>query len=417
MPRKTTPLSDTEIRQAKPRNSEYTLWDGDGLGLRVKPNGSKLWIFNYYRPFTKKRTNIGLGIYAKSREGIALGEARKIRDKYRDLVGRNIDPKEYRSEQESRGRAVHENTLEVVYRKWIKTKDSAWSKSYRKRLTQALELHILPAMGNMPISKISAPDAIRIITPIADRQALETVRKLCHWINEIMVFAINSGLIDINKLSGIAKVFTLPQVVNQPSIKPVQLPQFLDDLKQANNEITTKCLILWLLHTMARPGEGAEAKWDEIDIEAGLWVIPKERMKKRRTHTVLLTAQSIQILETMKPISQHRVFIFPSRTNPRKSINRETANTAIKRMGYKRVFVAHGVRALASTVLNEAGYPADMIEMSQSRVKDALRAVYNRAVYLKQRREMMQWWSDHIEQAATGNLSLSAGGKNSRAIG
>jgi integrase len=126
-------------------------------------------------------------------------------------------------------------------------------------------------------------------------------------------------------------------------------------------------------------------------------------MKKRRTHTVLLTAQSIQILETMKPISQHRVFIFPSRTNPRKSINRETANTAIKRMGYKRVFVAHGVRALASTVLNEAGYPADMIEMSQSRVKDALRAVYNRAVYLKQRRQMMQWWSEYIERASLSN--------------
>ena len=125
MARKTIPLSDTQIRQAKPKDKEYTLWDGGGLGLRVKSNGSKHWIFNYYTPYTKKRTNIGLGSYSKSKEGRSLAEARKYRDKYRGLLGKNVDPKDYRREQESKGQEANENTLQVVYKKWLKTKEGA----------------------------------------------------------------------------------------------------------------------------------------------------------------------------------------------------------------------------------------------------------------------------------------------------
>jgi integrase len=395
----TRQLTNTEVKQAKPREKEYYLGDGKGLLLRVRPNGTRQWLFKYFRPHTKKRTNISLGQYPAT----SLSRAREVTLDYRELLAEDIDPKDYRKEQENRDREAHENTLLFVYQKWLKTKEGAWSKSYRKRLTQALDLHIMPALGPMPISKINAPDTIKIIEPIANRQALETVRKLCRWINEIMVFATNSGLVDANRLSGIGKAFKPPDVTNMPSIKPELLPKFLKDLESANNELTTKSLILWLLHTMARPSEGARAKWDEIDFEDRLWRIDPGRMKKRRPHVVPLTSQTIQLLEAMKPISEHREYIFPSRSNPRMPINSETPNTAIKRMGYKGVFVTHGVRSLASTVLNEQEFPADIIEVSQSRVgKDSVRAVYNRAEYIEQRRIMMQWWSDHIEQALTG---------------
>ncbi len=418
MARKTTPLSDTQIKQAKPRESEYTLWDGGGLGLRVRPNGSKVWLFNYYTPYTKKRTNLGLGGYSRSKEGKTLAEVRRDRDKYRDLVDRNIDPKDFRREEERSGREAHENTFQVVYLKWLKTKEDSWSKSYYKRLTQALQLHILPALGPLPISKINAPDTIKLLEPIADRQALETIRKLCRWINEIMVFATNTGLVDANRLAGIAKAFKPPKVVNRPSIKPAQLPKFLKALDQSGNTLTTKCLILWLLHTMARPAEGSGAKWDEIDFKNKVWNVDPERMKKRRPHTVPLTDQTLQILEAMKPISQHREYVFPSRSRPKEPINSETPNVAMKRMGYKGVFVAHGMRALASTVLNGQEFPEDIIEVAQSRVgKDSVRAVYNRAEYLEQRRLMMKWWSEYIEDSATGKKKLPYDKKHLKLVG
>jgi integrase len=395
----TRQLTNTEVSQSKPKNKEYYLADGKGLQLRVRPNGTKQWLFKYFKPYTKKRTNISLGQYPAT----SLSKAREVTLDYRKLLAEGIDPKDHRREQENRGRDARENTLEVVYRKWLKTKEDAWSDSYQKRLTQALELHILPALGQLPISKINAPDTIKLLEPIADRQAFETIRKLCRWINEIMIFATNTGLVDANRLAGIAKAFKPPQVVNQPSIKPKQLPKFLKALEKSGNTITTKCLILWLLHTMARPGEGAGAKWDEINFKDKVWKLDPERMKKRRPHTVPLTVQTLQILEAMKPISRHREYIFPSRSRPREPINSETPNVAMKRMGYKGIFTAHGMRALASTVLNEQEFPEDIIEVSQSRVgKDAVRAVYNRAEYLKQRRIMMAWWSSYIEAAATG---------------
>ncbi len=305
MPNSTKPLTNTEVKQAKSKIKEYNLADGGGLYLRIKPNGTKLWLFNYFKPFTNKRSNISFGQYPE----LSLGKARDLRQEYQSLLLDKIDPREYRKEQEAQGKQAHANTFEVVYRNWLKTKEGTWSDSYRTRLTSAMELHILPALGCFPIHKLNAPDTIKLLEPLADRKAFETVRKLCRWTNEVMIFATNTGLVDSNRLSGIGKAFQAPKVVNRPTIKPNELPKFLNDLEQAKNDITVKCQILWLLHTMVRPGEGAGTRWDEIDLENKLWEIPAERMKKRRPHVVPLTDQMVEILKIMKPISQHRVLI------------------------------------------------------------------------------------------------------------
>lgn len=155
---------------------------------------------------------------------------------------------------------------------------------------------------------------------------------------------------------------------------------------------------------MVRPGEGAGAGWDEINFGQKLWVIPAERMKMKRDHIVPLTAQALAILETMKPISAHRTYIFPSIYKPREPMNISSANMALKRMGYKGQLVAHGLRSLASTVLNEQEFSHDVIEAALAHVdKNSIRATYNKAEYIEQRRVMMQWWSDYIEAATTGN--------------
>ena len=405
MPRVTKPLTDTQIKQAKPKAAEYSLSDGNGLALRVKPSGTKSWLFNYYVPFTKKRTNISLGIYPD----VSLSKARDERQGFRSLLADHIDPAEHRKQQEANNTLAHSNTLENVYRQWLTTKQDK-SASYLHRLTKALELHIIPALGNTPVHKINAPDTIKVLQPIAERQALETVRKLARWLNEVMTFAVNTGLVHSNPLSGISKAFKAPKVENRPTIKPEELPDFLKTLDSAQVTLTTRCLIEWLLHTMVRPGEAAGAKWTEINFETKLWVIPAERMKQRRDHIVPLTKHTLAILDTMKPISAHREYIFPSAHKPRESINNSSANMALKRMGYKGQLVAHGLRSLASTILNEQEFSHDVIEAALAHVdSNSIRATYNRAEYLEQRRKMMNWWSDHIEQCASREVPQTQG--------
>jgi integrase len=158
--------------------------------------------------------------------------------------------------------------------------------------------------------------------------------------------------------------------------------------------------LLWQLHTMVRPSEAAGTAWSEIDLEKRLWTIPASRMKKKREHTVPLTDQMIEILTAMEPISCRCDYVFPSDRKPLESTNAQTANMALKRMGYEGQLVSHGLRALASTCLNEKGFEPDIIETALAHVdSNSVRAAYNRADYIDRRRSMMDWWSKRISQS------------------
>ncbi|NRB42407.1 MAG: tyrosine-type recombinase/integrase [Pseudomonadales bacterium] len=404
MARTTKPLVNTEVKQAKPKDKVYTLSDGGGLQLRVKPNGSKLWLFDYYRPYTKKRTSLSFGLYP----AISLAEARGKREAARELLAKGIDPKEHREEQARISETAHNNTFRHIAAQWLEVKKSKVSASHAEDTWRSLELHIFPALGNIPIHKITAIKTIDTINPIAAKGSLETVKRLCQRINEVMVYAVNSGLVTTNPLAGIGKAFQTPVKQHLPTLKPEQLPTLMKTLTVANIKITTRCLIEWQLHTMVRPSEAAGARWDEIDIENNFWNIPAERMKKKKPHTVPLSPQCLALLELIKPISSRSDFIFPSDRNPRAHTNSQTANTALKRMGFDKQLVAHGLRALASTTLNEQGFDGDIIEAALAHVgNNEVRNAYNRAEYIKRRIPLMNWWSEHIEQAATGNMSLT----------
>lgn len=171
----------------------------------------------------------------------------------------------------------------------------------------------------------------------------------------------------------------------------------------------TLCLIEWQLHTITRPSEAAGARRDEIDIDEGLWSMSAERMKMRRGHVIPLTPQALALLEVMRPISAKSEFVFPSVGSLKKHINESTANVALKRMGYGGRLVAHGMRSIASTALNEQGFDADVIESALAHVdKNEVRAAYNRAQYLDRRRTMMEWWSGFISTAANGLGDLAS---------
>jgi integrase len=399
MGRTTKPLSSTEVKHAKPQEKEYSLSDGQGLFLRVRPNGSKNWTLKYQRPFTKKRTNLGFGNFPE----VGLADARDLRTEALSLLAQNIDPQEHKAEQKLKNEHAHQNTLEHVTNQWLEVKSSSVSDDHANDTYRSLEIHIFPWLGKLPIHKINAVQTIETLKPLAARGSLETVKRVAQRINEVMLFAVNSGLIHSNPLSGISKAFNPPKKKHYPTLKPEELPELMKALSYASITITTRILIEWQLHTMIRPSEAAGARWDEINLLDKVWRIPAKRMKKKRDHAVPLTPQAIELLEYIRPISGRSEYVFPSERNNNKSRHSQTANMAIKRMGFKGRLVAHGMRALASTTLNDQGHNPEMIEYALAHVdKNETRDSYNHAEYLERRRVMMCWWSDWIEQAASG---------------
>jgi integrase len=398
---RTTTLTNTEVKQAKPKDKVYKLSDGGGLQLRVKTNGTKSWLLDYFKPFTKKRTSIGLGAYPE----ISLAEARKKRVAARELLAKDIDPKEHKDDKHREQVLAATNTLKSVAESWFAIKKTTIAENTAKSLWRKFENHVFPKLGHRPIDKILAPEAIEALKPLAAKGNLETTGKIIGHLNNIMTHAVNTGILHHNPLSGIRSAFQTPKVTNMATIRPNELGQLMKDISYASIKLVTRCLIEWQLHTMTRPSESAKAQWSEIDLENKLWVIPAERMKMRLEHKVPLTDQTIEILERLKPLSGDRRHLFPSYSNHHTHCNTESANKALGRMGYKNRLVAHGLRALASTTLNELGHNPDVIEAALAHVdKNEVRRAYNRAEYIEPRRVLMCWWSQHIENAATGKI-------------
>ncbi|HHR5876711.1 TPA: integrase [Providencia alcalifaciens] len=401
MARQTKPLSAKEIDAAKPKQSDYVLYDGDGLELLVKSNGSKLWSFRYIRPLTKKRAKKSLGSYP----AVSLADARSYRLKARTLLAKQIDPQDHHKEQVRNSLEAKTNTFQLVAERWWEVKKSTVTEDYGNDIWRSLERDVFPAIGDISVTDIKAHILVQAIQPVQARGALETVRRLCQRINEVMIYAQNTGLIDAVPSINIGKAFEKPKKKNMPSIPPDQLPKLMQTMRTANISLSTRCLFMWQLLTISRPAEAAEARWDEINFETKEWKIPADRMKINREHTVPLSEAALAILELMKPLSGNREFIFPSRIKPTQPMNSQTVNAALKRAGFGGVLVSHGLRSIASTALNEQGFPPDVIEAALAHVdKNEVRRAYNRSDYLEQRRPMMQWWADFIESADRGSI-------------
>ncbi|HIF9379198.1 TPA: integrase domain-containing protein [Photobacterium damselae] len=404
MAKVTTRLTDKEIKSTKATDKEYNLFDGGGLRLRVKPNGAKHWLLNYYRPNSKKRANLSLGKYPD----LSLAIARKLSQEARGLLSQGIDPQEDKKRKQQEHKTIHQHTLLNIAKEWFEIKQGDITPDYAVDIWRSLELHIFLYLSDIPVKEITAPQVIELLKPIEAKGSLETVKRLAQRLNEVMNFATNCGLVQANPLTGIKAAFKKPKKENMAALTPAELPELMGAIANANIKRTTRCLIEWQLHTMARPSEASGARWEEIDWNEKVWIIPAERMKKRRGHRIPLTEQMLELLEVIKPISGHREFIFPSDRAPQKPCNSQTANMALKRMGFAGRLVSHGLRSLASTTLNEQGFDPDLVEAALAHVDDnQVRSAYNRTDYLERRRPMMCWWSGHIEEAAKGSLSVT----------
>tara|TARA_R110001632_G_scaffold223624_1_gene355561 strand:- start:3608 stop:4795 length:1188 start_codon:yes stop_codon:yes gene_type:complete len=392
-------LTDIKVEKAKKGDKTKILTDGNGLQLRINVSGSKKWLFAYRRPADNKRTSITLGNYP----ALSLAKARKKTLENLELLQDEIDPKQQREEKEQAKKAIVTHKFINVAKDWFEVKKTEVSADYGEDVWRSLELHIFPQLGEKITSDILAPEVIAILKPLEAKGSRETVKRVNQRLNEIMVFAVNTGVIEHNRLSGIKAAFQKPVSKNQPAIHPKELPKFFNDLDYTAIKPVTRLLIEFQMHTMTRPAEAAKAKWSELDLEKKQWVIPAERMKMEREHIVPLTTQSMAIIDRLKKISGHRPYLFPADRNPLRHANESTANAAITRAGYKDKLVAHGMRSIASTALNEHEFNHDVIEACLAhKDPNEVRAAYNRAEYLEQRRKLLQWWSDYIEAAKNG---------------
>lgn len=406
-------LTATQIKLAKPKSKEYNLSDSDGLALRIKPNGAKLWRFNYQRPISKKRASLSLGKYP----ALTLANARIKATEARELLAMGVDPKLQRDNVLKEKQAVLNNTFEIVANAWIELKSSEVKPDTLKTISTTLTNHIFPRIGKCPITEITAPMAIEALRPVEAKGNLEVIARACQYLNQIMRYATNHGIIHSNPLSGIKEVFMAKKVTNNPHVSAEELPQLLMAIATANIKKTTRNLILWQLHTMTRPAESALAQWDEIDYENNLWIISADRMKTGVEHKVPLTEQTLKILETCKSFSHNSAYIFPADRNPNSHANKASANMALKRMGYQGKQTAHGLRGLARTALSDQGFAYEPSEACLShKVGNSVSQSYNHSTYLKQRVKIMEWWSRHIEDASYGNISL-AGIKGLKVVG
>ncbi|AAO70218.1 prophage CP4-57 integrase [Escherichia coli H605] len=336
---------------------------------------------------------MGLGTFP----ALSLADARRLRADYLSLLANGIDPQIQAEIAEEQQQIAQDSIFTTVAANWFQLKSKSVTPDYARDIWRSLEKDVFPAVGELPVQQIKARTLVEALEPVKARGALETVRRLVQRINEIMIFAVNTGLIDANPASGVGMAFEKPKKQNMPTLRPEELPNLMRSLAMSNLSVSTRCLIEWQLLTLVRPSEASGTQWAEIDLENKLWTIPAGRMKAKREHIVPLSVRALDILEIMKPISAHREYVFPSRNNPKQPMNSQTANAALKRIGYGGKLVAHGLRSIASTAMNEEGFNPDVIEAALAHSdKNEVRKAYNRSTYLYQRIDLMNWWANFV---------------------
>jgi integrase len=402
------PLTDTAVRQAKPREKDYSISDSAGLSLFVASKGSKSWHFRF--SWHGQQPRISLGTYPE----ISLREARDRRDQARSLIAKGQDPRRQRREEKMTASSSAEKTFEVVANEWHAFKSPRMIAARKGGATQSrmyLDKDLIPSLGRFPISDIRRADVLAAMRRIEGRGALNVARKCRTWLNEIFRFSIASGYIDNNPASDLDIVAVKePPEKHNPMLRQAELKDFLTALRTFNGAEYTRSAVRILLLTAVRTGELRFATRDQFDLDGGLWTIPPEGVKQLQKmirgkdggkvppYLVPLSRQAVEEIRKVTEMTGPYKLLIPGRSDPAKPISDGTVNMALKRMGYEGRLTGHGIRATISTALNEMGYNEDWIEAQLSHAGSSkIRKTYNHAEYVEQRRKMMQDWADYLD--------------------
>jgi integrase len=387
-------LTAVQIKKIQPTDSTRRYFDGGGLYLEVRPNGSRYWRYKYR--FRGKEKLLAIGVYPH----VSLKEAREARNGAAALLAKGLDPTAEKSSGRSMTAQQGARTFEQIAHDWLGKQRAVWAPSRYRVVAQSLKLNVFPFIGARLISEIQpieVLDAIKIMEARGVRYSAHRTLSIC---SQIFRFAVASCLIQSDPTRDLRGALA-PVVQRHLAAITTRdgAGQLMRAIRGFEGYSLTRLMLLLHAYTFCRPGEIRGAEWAEIDMAAALWTIPPERMKGKREHLVPLSRQALEVLQSAHPISGHGRFVFPSVRSAERPMSDNTANAALRRMGYsKDEMTAHGFRAMASTLLNEAGYDPDAIEKQLAHVEaNKVRAAYHRAQYLEERKRMMQEWADLLD--------------------
>ena len=393
-------LTELSIKQSKPKEKQYKITDGEGMYLRIHPNGSKYWQLQYW--FEGKQKINSLGIWPE----VSLKQAREKRYEAKKKLkeDKNTAWKDLQSFEEAgtHQEKVNSTTFQNVFQEWFSRQSKNWTERHSRGVESNLKMYVLPDLGEIPIADISRQDVIAVLRKIEAKGKYETCYRIRQKLEAIFSFAEIEGHCSTNPAKGLQQILTKPQPKFQNSIPISELPEFLQKIDADKATAPSTALAMkFIILTFVRTSELRFADWDEFDIDSSvpLWVIPAERMKMRKTHHVPLSSQAVNILKEMQVFSGPDGYVFPQFYNRKKPMSENTLLYFSNRLGYAGRNTVHGFRTVASTVLNESmKWSPDVIERQLAHQEsNKVRSAYNRAEHLEERRKMMEWWSDYIE--------------------
>lgn len=396
------PLQDSTVRSAQPTDKPRKLSDERGLFLLVSPNGSKLWRLKYRMDGKEKL--LALGAYPD----VSLKKARDRRDDARRLIADGIDPSAVRKQEKAISSGA--DTFGHFAEEWFKGQRENWTEGHAVTVRSRLDRDVLPYLGKRPLLEIDAPELLTVLRRVEARGAVESAHRIKTICSQVFTYAVAIGAATRNPAADIGATAIKPARVKPMAavLKPGEVGALLLAIDAYSGTHVVRCAFKLAPLVFVRPGELRAAEWSEFELDADepQWVIPSTRMKlskehkgdPARSHIVPLSRQAVAILKDIQQLTGAGRFVFPGARSASRPMSENAITAALRSMGYADQMTGHGFRSIASTMLNEKGFNPDAIEVQLAHSSGSkVRAAYNRAKYLPDRRNMMQAWADHLD--------------------
>ncbi len=394
-------LTDLHIKNAKFEDSgkNWRLSDEKGLYILVTKTG-KYFRFDYR--FGARRNTLAFGVYPE----VGIKEARAMRDDARHQIRQGIDPAEKKKAEKDRRHEQTTNTFEAVARRWFKGKEPGWAKSYSSKVIRRLEMYIFPYLGNRPIADITPNELLPVLRKIESMRYRETTHRVLQISEQVFRYARRMGLVILNPAADLRGELLPPNTKHMATTTdPKKIGELLRAIDTYDGTPAVKCALQLAPLVFLRPGELRRAEWSEIDFDNAEWRIPPgPRMKMKDAHIVPLSLQAIRIFKSIEPITGHGRYVFPNARTDSRPISDNAVLSALRRMDFsKEEICGHGFRHMASTILHSRGWKSEHIERQLAHgERNRVKAAYNHAQYLPERREMMQAWADYLDLQKKG---------------
>jgi integrase len=406
MPKRIPPLTDLQVKRAKPKDRSYKIADGEGMYLLITTSGGKLWRLDYR--YADKRKTLALGQYPD----VSLSQAREQRQKARQLLAKGLDPAEVRKTEELKKIERRANTFENLALEWHKRQTDSLAQKTKQMLLSRLNNDVLPVIGDIPLSNLTPRVILKnVLRPIEGRGAIETAHRVRGLVSQILRYGVACGKCERDFTIDLRGALKPIQRTHHAALDtggttdPKKVGALLRAIDTYDGYFVVKCALRLHPLVATRPGELRHAEWSEIDFDSATWAIPAGRMKMKNPHIVPLSPQAITILHELYSLTGEGKYLFPSIRSTRRPISNNTMNAALRRLGYTRdEIVSHGWRAIFRTLADEVLQERPEIIEAQlaHQVKDALGRTYNRTSFLAERCQLMNKWGQYLEELKTG---------------